>query len=133
MFNADMEIAKYFLSTLKNYFPIGLNYSVAIDLPWYIKTFWAVVKGLLPADKRSLLMVASKSDMLKYFAAENLPKFVGGTCKRKYQGNSVVPEGAPSSIDFGVKVMGHQREKSEKLFKNYDHLKVIVEKEEAEN
>lgn len=133
MFNADIDIAKYFLSTLKTYFPIGLNYSIAVDVPWYIKTFWTVVKGLLPADKRSLLMVTTKADILKYFASENLPKFLGGTCGRKFQGNSVVPDGAPNSIDFGVTVMGYPKEKSERLFKNFDHLIKQIEEEEKSN
>lgn len=129
--NADTEIAKHFIFILKNHFPLGLNYSIAVDTPWYIRTFWSMVKGLLPADKRSLLMVGSKEDLKKYFKVENLPKFVGGTCKKKYQGPSVVPESAIGSIEFGIKNFGFSEEKSKKLFKNFDHLIKLVEDEEA--
>lgn len=34
--NVDMEYTKYIIGTLKNYYPLSLNYILVYDLPWIL-------------------------------------------------------------------------------------------------
>lgn len=98
--NADVESTKYLVSTLKTYFPGGLNHLLCIDCPWILKTFWSLIKGWIPNHRRDLIKFTSRKEITKYIAVENLPDFLGGTCKRKYKGWAMVPEGCPHGVDF---------------------------------
>lgn len=116
--NCNLEMARYLLE-LRDVFPNGLKQLIAIDCPLIARAAWNMVKYAIPADKRHIMQVISRSDVTKFIAPENLPTYLGGTCSRKFCGPSVVPLDSPTSIQFGITHLGMQEEKSRKLFKMY--------------
>jgi hypothetical protein len=102
--NADLNMLQYLVSTLKQYFPGGLNHLLVIDCPWILKAFWSLVKNWIPSHRRDMIKFVSRKDLPKFVPKENIPDFLGGTCSRKYKGWSVVPKGCPSGVQFVQKL-----------------------------
>jgi hypothetical protein len=119
--NCDLEMAKYVLE-LKDVFPNGLKALIAIDCPFIARAGWNMVKYAIPAEKRYLMQMVSRTDVTRFVAPENLPPFLGGTCQRKFCGPTVVPAGSPTYAYFGIHQLGMSEEKSNKLYKRYEHM-----------
>ena len=128
--NCDLEMAKYVLE-LKDVFPNGLKTLLAIDCPLIARAAWNMVKFAIPADKRHIMQLVSRSEVTKFVPPENLPSYLGGTCGTKFCGPSVVPTGSPTSVQFGIDHLGMQEEKSIKLFRTYQPM--IAEAERLES
>lgn len=87
--NVDMDMLFFIITTLVNYFPKGLSYMLVHELPWFLRSFWHVAKKWLSEDHKDLVKFSDSHSIYEYFAEENLPDFMGGTCKRDYR---AVPE-----------------------------------------
>lgn len=72
--HCDMEMAKFLITTISKYFPTGLAFALAVDFPWILKTFWNVIKTLIPANRRSLLTFTTKEDAQNFINVECLPQ-----------------------------------------------------------
>lgn len=83
--NADMDILFLLISTLLNYFPKGLSYILVHNLPWILKPFWHIAKAWIPEEHRELVKFSDARTIYEYVERENLPDFMGGTCKRDYR------------------------------------------------
>lgn len=129
--NADLSMLQYLVSTLKQYFPGGLNHLLIIDCPWILRAFWSLVKNLVPSHRRDMVKFVSRKDLPKYIAKENTPDFLGGTCTRKYRGWAVVPKGCPTGIDFVSKRFPDDdaEEIFDRLFADY---KPFIEEDQGE-
>lgn len=120
--NCDMEMAKFLINTLTKYFPTGLAFALAVDFPWILKTFWNVVKNLIPANRRSLLRFTSSGEVTDFIDAESLPAYIGGSCTRPCEGWALAPENCPSAVEFGLRELNIPKEKAEKLFEVFDKI-----------
>lgn len=125
--NCDLEMAKYVLE-LKDVFPNGLKSLLAIDCPLIARAGWNMVKYAIPAEKRYLMQMIGRADVTRFVAPENLPPFLGGTCKRKFCGPTVVPAGSPTYVHFGIHHLGMSEEKSNKLYKRYEVMRLEAER-----
>lgn len=82
--NADMETLAFFISTLRNYFPKGLSYILVHELPWILKPIWAIAKNWISEEQSQLIKFSNSHTIREYIKLENLPDFLGGTCKLDY-------------------------------------------------
>lgn len=122
--NLDMDILWFLVSSLLNYYPYGMSYILVYNLPWIFTSAWNVVKGWLPSETREKIKFASKEQIFDYFDKENLPFYLGGTCKIDYHH---VPKGCRSVKEHGVE-RGLTENKIEKLMKNFlPHLEKAEE------
>jgi hypothetical protein len=83
--NVDMDLLFFVITTLVNYFPKGLSYMLVHELPWVLRSFWVVAKQWLADDHKDLVKFSDSRTIYEYFEEQNLPDFVGGTCKRDYR------------------------------------------------
>ena len=114
--NCDLDIAKHLISTLTRHFSMGMANAYAVDFPWILRAFWAMVKNMVPASRRSLLKFCSRAELLSHIDGDRLPTSLGGSCQSPTTGWAVAPQGSPSCVEFGVNVLGIPRERCEKLF-----------------
>lgn len=89
MNNVDMDLLFFVITTLVNYFPKGLSYMLVHELPWFLRSIWMIAKQWLSEDHKDLVKFSDSQTIYEYFAEENLPDFMGGTCKRDYR---TIPE-----------------------------------------
>lgn len=83
--NIDMDLLFFVITTLVNYFPKGLSYMLVHELPWFLRSVWHVAKQWLSEDHKDLVKFSDSHTIYEYFKEENLPDFIGGTCKRDYR------------------------------------------------
>lgn len=97
--NYDLDLMIHFVSLLKEYFPVNLDYVLAINFPWVLTTAWAIVKRMIPAEKRNAVQFIEDSKIFDFIDKENVPDFLGGTSQTSYQ---LYFEECPSACDFLV-------------------------------
>lgn len=83
--NVDMDMLFFIITTLVNYFPKGLSYMLVHEFPWFLRSFWHVAKQWLSEDHKDLVKFSDSHTIYEYFEENNLPDFVGGTCKVDYR------------------------------------------------
>lgn len=83
--NVDMDLLFFVITALVNYFPKGLSYMLVNELPWFLRSVWLVAKQWLSDDHKDLVKFSDSQTIYEYFKEENLPDFLGGTCKRDYR------------------------------------------------
>lgn len=101
--NYDLEMLTFLLSLLKDYFPVNLDYVLAINFPWILSTAWALVKHLIPTEKRGAVQFINSDKIFDYIPKENCPEFLGGTCARPH---SRLYEANPTAIDYMIHESG---------------------------
>ncbi|KAG9510114.1 Motile sperm domain-containing protein 2 [Fragariocoptes setiger] len=82
----DFDMLMHLLSLLRDYYPVNIDYVLAINFPWILTAAWTVVKRLIPPERRDVVAFVSSKDVVNNFVKpENLPDFLGGTCARPHQ------------------------------------------------
>lgn len=94
------------IATLKEYFPKGLSYFLVHELPWILKPIWALAKTFIPDEYKQLIKFSNASNITKFIRRENLPDFMGGTCKRAY---NIPPDGC-APVEQAAKLWGIDKE-----------------------
>lgn len=95
--NYDLDLLTHFVALLKDYFPVNLDYVLAINFPWILSAAWSLIKRLIPAEKRDVVQFINSNKVFDFIPKENCPDFLGGTCTRSYQ---YVNPDAPNSIQY---------------------------------
>lgn len=144
--NYDVEILMHFVCLLKDYFPVNLDYTLAVNFPWILSAAWSVIKRAIPSEKRDIVQFISSDKIFDFVDKENLPDFLGGTCTRPYQ---FVNEQSLDAIDYmaqnATKSISRKRlkeiltlfadilpkEHSKKLRDKVDQMKDGIKKEET--
>lgn len=119
--NAEFDFVKHAIYVLNNYTPACVKRILLVDLPPVLKLGYSLIKGWIPENGRSILKFISRKQLLEYFDKENLPDYMGGTCKRPYQGAKMVPEGCPTAVEYGL-ANGVPLEQCVKIAKVYEPL-----------
>lgn len=83
--NYDIELLMHFLTLLREYFPVNLDYVLAINFPWVLSAGWAIAKRLIPPERRDVVIFISDKEIFNYIDKENVPDFLGGTCTREHK------------------------------------------------
>ena len=117
--NSDMDLLTFLVSSLVNYFPKGLSYLLVHELPRLLKPIWYIVKSWVSEDHRQLIKFSNSRTIYEYVDRENLPDFMGGTCKRDYR---AVPENC-TTLDQAAKLWGVERQCVKKMLLRFaEHL-----------
>lgn len=95
--NYDVELLMHVVNSLKDNFPVNMDYFLAVNFPWILSAGWALIKRLIPSEKRDAVQFINSNKIFDYVAKENCPDFLGGTCTRPY---SYIDEDAPTTVEF---------------------------------
>lgn len=98
--NYDMDLLTHIVTLLKDYFPVNLDYLLAVNFPWVLSAAWALIKRLIPAERRDAVRFIKSDEIFEYVAREHCPDFLGGSCARPY---SYVAAGAPTAVEYIVR------------------------------
>lgn len=108
--NYDIDLLTHIVALLKDYFPVNMDYFLAINFPWILSAVWSLIKRLIPAEKRDAVQFISSDKIFDFVSKENCPDFLGGTCQRPYK--FADPE-APTTIEYlqqtSTKSITHKR------------------------
>lgn len=96
--NYDIDLLTHLLALLKDYFPVNLDYVLAVNFPWILSAAWSLIKRLIPAEKRDIVQFINSDKIFDFVPKENCPDFLGGTCNIPYQ--YVNERTQPSAIEF---------------------------------
>lgn len=99
--NYDIDLLMHFLTLLKEYFPVNVDYVLAINFPWILSAAWSLAKRLIPPERRDVVVFISNKEIFKYVDKENCPDFLSGTCKREHQ---FEPKTSYSTVDYLLSV-----------------------------
>lgn len=95
--NYDLDLLMHFLTLLREYFPVNLDYVLAINFPWVLSAAWALAKRLIPPERRDVVIFISHGEIFKYIDKQNVPDFLGGTCDRNHK---LTPKSCLTTIDY---------------------------------
>lgn len=122
--NVDWDFLKFLINSGQSYFPVGLKYILVYNIPWMLNAFRKLAFSILSEEMLGMLKFANDVEILKYISKENLPDYMGGTCKRNYR---AVPKGARSVQEVAIEY-GYTKEDISRIMPNYKKLL-----EEADN
>lgn len=74
--NVDMELLKFVVQSLTNYFVENCRYVLIYEMPWILSSIWKIVKSWLPQEQRDAVKFASKKEMSSFIEDSHLPDFM---------------------------------------------------------
>lgn len=74
--NVDMELLKFVVQALTNYFVENCRYVLIFEMPWILSSIWKIVKSWLPQEHRDAVKFASKKEMSSFVEESQLPDFM---------------------------------------------------------
>lgn len=89
--NADPGFLFWLVYSFRNYCPKGLSYIIIYNLPWILNATAKLALSWLSSTNRRRLRFVSDDGIQDFIAPENLPDYMGGTCKLNYRH---VPKGS---------------------------------------
>jgi len=89
--NADPGFLFWLVYSFRNYCPKGLSYIIIYNLPWILNATAKLALSWLSSTNRRRLRFVSGDGIQDFIAPENLPDYLGGSCKINYR---QVPEGS---------------------------------------
>lgn len=95
--NYDIDLVMHFLTLLKDYFPVNVDYVLAINFPWVLTAAWTLAKRLIPPERRDVVVFIPDKEIFNFIEKENVPDFLGGVCKREHQ---YEPKSCPGVVEY---------------------------------
>lgn len=95
--NYDIDLLMHFLRLLDEFFPVNLDYVLAINFPWVLTAAWTLCKRLIPPERRDVVVFISHDEIFNYIEKENVPDFLNGTCKREHH---LTPKTCQTTVDY---------------------------------
>lgn len=89
--NVDPGFLFWLVYSFRNYCPKGLSYIIIYNLPWILNATAKLALSWLSSTNRKRLRFVSGEGIKDFIAPENLPDYLGGSCKIDYR---EVPEGS---------------------------------------
>lgn len=115
--NVDLDFLR-FLIDCTSYYPVGLKYILVTNLPWILNAVRKTVMLIMPESLVGILRFASGDQIFEYIAKENVPDFLGGTCRRNYR---QVPQGS-RPVEKLVEEFGYSEEDVKRIMPKYQDL-----------
>lgn len=109
--NADMDSLFFFVQTIRLCFPKAVSYLLVHQLPWILKPFWLIAKQWIADEQAQLIKFSNSQTIFEYIEQQNLPDFMGGTCKRSYRSP---PENCTTLVQ-AVKLWGVESQLARKI------------------
>lgn len=99
--NVDMDLLAFMLSTISQYFPYGLEYVLILDLPMILAACYNLARRWVPEHYQRLAILINRDQITDYIDRENLPRYLGGTCKLDEKS---VPLGVVSAKELETRI-----------------------------
>ncbi|RWS03131.1 motile sperm domain-containing protein 2-like protein [Dinothrombium tinctorium] len=118
----DLPELLFLIQTFIDYFPAGLKQVYVNNIPWIFKPLVSVVLQFIPNEWKGLIKFTKKDEIFKYIEKKNVPKFLGGTCKKSYR---EVPEGSRSVMEVSKEQLDYynvNEKKVEQILKIYEKM-----------
>ena len=77
--NVDMELLRFVVQALTNYFVENCKYVLIYDMPWILSSVWKLVKSWLPAEHRDAVKFCNKKDLSSFVKDDQQPDFLKET------------------------------------------------------
>lgn len=74
--NVDMELLKFVVQALTNYFVENCRYVLVYEMPWILSSIWKIVKAWLPEEQKEAVKFASKKELSNFIEESQLPDFM---------------------------------------------------------
>lgn len=74
--NVDMDLLKFVVQALTNYFVENCRYVLIYEMPWLLTSIWKIVKSWLPQEQKDAVKFSSKKEMSSFVASDQLPDFI---------------------------------------------------------
>lgn len=74
--NVDMDLLKFVVAALTNYFVENCRYVLIYEMPWILSSIWKIVKAWLPEDQRDAVKFANKKELSNFVVDSELPDFI---------------------------------------------------------
>lgn len=74
--NVDMELLRFVVQALTNYFVENCRYVLIYEMPWILSSIWKIVKSWLPQEQRDAVKFASHKEMSQFVENSELPDFI---------------------------------------------------------
>ncbi|RWS30241.1 Motile sperm domain-containing protein 2-like protein [Leptotrombidium deliense] len=116
--NVDWDFLKFLVFNVRNCCPVGLQYILVCNLHWMLNALRKFAFTFIPSDFQKMIQFASGEEIFDFISKENLPDFLGGTCKRNYM---CVPKGTKPIIEL-CEQYGHAREVVHKHMPHFQKL-----------
>lgn len=120
MANADIEMANFLNSTLKNYFPSGQMYVLGHNLPWLLNAVKNIIFAMLPSNVKRRIKFSNDKTITDFISRDSLPGYMGGTSNQMYP---YVPTGALFTSEMVKQgILSLNQEEESRVHKYYDKL-----------
>lgn len=95
--NYDLDLLMHFLTLLKDYFPVNVDYVLAINFPWILSAAWTIAKQVIPPERRDAVVFIPSTEVFNFIERENVPDFLDGDCRKEHQ---TQPKGCINIVDY---------------------------------
>lgn len=96
--NADIGIIYYFTLVALNYYRRIVKRCIVYEAPWYLSPFISLILAISPRYK-ALLTKVDKSNLFEVLDLEDIPEYLGGKLKTKFD----PPVGCPTGKEYAAK------------------------------
>lgn len=74
--NVDMELLKFVVQALTNYFVENCRYVLIYEMPWILSSIWKIVKSWLPQEQRDAVKFCNKKELSNFIENSQVPDFM---------------------------------------------------------
>jgi len=99
MANVDLGLQKEAMNVMR-VFPLSMKLIIFVNVPFALRWVIHSLMLFLPAEHRKGCLILSQEQLQEVVSIENIPEFLGGTCKKPYSGQEMVPKGALPFKEF---------------------------------
>ena len=118
--NADIEMANFLNSSLKNYFPSGQMYVLGHNLPWLLNAVKNIIFAMLPANVKRRIKFSTDKTITDFISKDQLPGYMSGTSTQVYP---YIPKGAMSTSEMVKEgILNLSPEEESRVHKYYEKL-----------
>lgn len=117
MSQCDLPQLFWLINTFLSYFPKTLRAAYVVNVPWILKKLLSFILSIIPSEWAAIVKVVSSKELTKYVESENLPDYLGGTCRQSYR---VVPRGARPVEELAFEKYGIPWDKSSQIKGQFD-------------
>lgn len=123
--NADIDMANFVSSTLRNYFPSGQKYVLVYKLPWLLNAVKTLIFAMLPSYVKRKIKFCDGKSLTDLIPIENLPDYMGGT--GGYEQYRLHPKDTMSTEELVRKgLMPMSEEQLTKVNQYFDKLRAFL-------
>lgn len=125
LINADIDMANFVSSTLRNYFPSGQKYTLVFKLPWLLSAVKTLLFTMLPSYVKRKIRFCDEKTLFQHIPQENLPDYLNGPGKSSdYR---IYPDGLISTAEMVRKgLMPMNEEQLNKTNQYYQRLRKLL-------